>query len=70
MEEQDLHLKEQAQIERLARKIGRYQLTVVISKRARDLKERGFSLSPRASALIDKALVEVAQGKLRIVSSE
>jgi len=61
---------EQVQLDLLSRQIGRYNLVVAVAKRARDLKERIDSvLVPSSGSLIDRALREVAEKKVKILSS-
>ena len=63
-------LDERVQIDHLSRGIGRYNLVVAVSKRARDLKERVDSLLiPSTGTLIKRALKEVSEGKVRIALS-
>jgi len=60
---------EQVQLDLLSRQIGRYNLVVAVAKRARDLKERIDSvLVPSSGSLIDRALREVAEKKVKILS--
>jgi DNA-directed RNA polymerase omega subunit len=59
---------EQVPVDNLARRLGRYNLVVAVSKRSRDLKERIDSvLVPSSAALIGRALREIADGKVKIV---
>ena len=59
---------DEVQIDHLSKVIGRYNLTVGVSKRSRDLKERVDSvLVPSSGTLIKRALTEVAQGKVKII---
>lgn len=59
---------DEVQVDHLSKVIGRYNLTVGVSKRSRDLKERVDSvLVPSSGTLIKRALTEVAQGKVKII---
>jgi len=54
-------------IDRLAKRFGKYALVVGVAKRAHDLKERtDSSLDPSGGGLIDRAIMEIAKGDVRI----
>jgi DNA-directed RNA polymerase omega subunit len=59
---------EQVPVDNLARRLGRYNLVVAVSKRSRDLKERIDSvLVPSSASLIGRSLREIAAGKVKIL---
>jgi|GEM_PF-1313048 len=59
---------DQVPVDNLARRLGRYNLVVAVSKRSRDLKERIDSvLVPSSAALIGRSLREIADGKVKII---
>ena len=55
-------------IERLARRLGKYALVVAVSQRARELKERQARLGDLAPPnLVGRALNEIYEGKVKVV---
>lgn len=66
--------RDQAQVvevDKLARKYGKYALVVAVSKRARDMKERAarISLGPSPASYIERALRDVGSGRVKVVRS-
>ncbi len=60
--------REMADVDRLARRMGKYTLVLATAMRARDLRERSSrSLSPSAGSFITKALGELSEGKVKVV---
>jgi DNA-directed RNA polymerase omega subunit len=64
--------EEEARIERLSQRLGKYRLVVAVAKRARELKERQNRLleQQQTPSLIDRALGEIARGKVKLVEGE
>ena len=64
--------EEEGQIERLSGRLGKYRLVVAVAKRARDLKERQNRLleQQQTPSLIDRAIREIAGGKVTLVEGE
>lgn len=64
--------EEEGKIERLSHRLGKYRLVVAVAKRARDLKERQNRLleQQQTPSLIDRAVREIAGGKVRLVEGE
>ena len=58
----------QANIERLARRWGKYALVVAVSHRTRELKDRQTRLGDISQAnLIGRALHEIYEGKVKLL---
>ena len=58
-------------IDRLARRVGKYALVVAASQRARELKERQSRLGDLNPAnLIGRALGEISEGKVKMLEEE
>jgi len=58
-------------IDRLAKRFGKYALVVGVAKRAHDLKERVRSpLQPSGGGLVNRAIAEIAEGRVRIRGEE
>jgi DNA-directed RNA polymerase subunit K/omega len=54
-------------IDRLSKRFGKYTLVVGVAKRAHDLKERVRSpLEPSGGGLINRAITEIAEGRVKI----
>jgi DNA-directed RNA polymerase omega subunit len=64
--------REEGKIERLSQRLGKYRLVVAVAKRARDLKERQNRLleQQQTPSLIDRAMREIAGGKVRLAEGE
>jgi len=63
-------IDEEVKIDDLCRQMGRYNLVVAVSRRARDLKERVDSvLVPSTGSLTKRALREIAEGKVKVIPS-
>ncbi|KPJ62800.1 hypothetical protein AMK68_04520 [candidate division KD3-62 bacterium DG_56] len=64
--------QEEGKIERLSQRLGKYRLVVAVAKRARDLKERQNRLleQQQTPSLIDRAMREIAGGKVRLAEGE
>jgi len=61
----------QSNIDRLARRLGKYALVVAVSQRTRELKDRQSrmgDISP--SNLIGRALGEIAEGKVKLIEEK
>ena len=55
-------------IERLARRLGKYALVVAVSQRTRELKERQSRLGDiNAANLIGRALDEIYDGRVKLL---
>jgi len=60
--------REMADVDRMARRYGKFTLVVAVAKRARDLRERSSrSLAPSTGSFISKALSEISEGKVKVV---
>ncbi len=58
----------QVNIDRLARRVGKYALVVAVSQRARELKERQARLGDiTPSNLVGRALGEIYEGKVKVL---
>ena len=58
-------------IDRLAKRFGKYALVVGVAKRAHDLKERVRSpLEPSGGGIINRAISEIADGRVKIRGGE
>lgn len=59
----------EVEVDKLSRKFGKYTLVVAVSKRARDMKERTARapLGPSPASYIERALRDVASGKVKVV---
>ena len=59
----------EVEVDKLARKLGKYALVVAVAKRARDMKERTTRtpLGPSPASYIEWALRDVEKGKVKIV---
>jgi DNA-directed RNA polymerase subunit K/omega len=59
----------EVEVDKLARKMGKYALVVAVSKRAREMKERAarMPLGPSPASYIERALRDVAKGKVKVV---
>ncbi|MFB3882086.1 MAG: DNA-directed RNA polymerase subunit omega [Armatimonadota bacterium] len=58
-------------IDRLSKRFGKYALVVGVSKRAHDLKERVRSpLEPTGGGIINRAIAEIAEGRVKIRGEE
>ena len=58
-------------IDRLAKRYGKYALVVGVAKRAHDLKERiDSALEPSGGGLINRAITEIARGRVRLRSEK
>ena len=58
-------------IDRLSKRFGKYALVVGVAKRAHDLKERVRSpLQPSGGGLINRAISEIADGRVKIRGEE
>lgn len=64
----DRHVVDETEIiDRLAKRFGKYALVVGVAKRAHDLKERVRSpLEPSGGGLINRAIIEIAEGRVKI----
>jgi DNA-directed RNA polymerase subunit K/omega len=55
-------------LERLARRLGKYGLVVAVSQRARELKDRQSRIGDITPAnLIGRALVEISEAKVKLL---
>ena len=62
------HNQHQVNIERLARRMGKYALVVAVSQRSRELKDRQSRLGDfTPSNLIGRALNEIYDGKVKLL---
>jgi len=62
---------EKVNIDRLARRVGKYALVVAVSQRARELKERHARLGDLNPAnLVGRALGEIYEGKVKMLAEE
>jgi DNA-directed RNA polymerase subunit K/omega len=58
-------------LDRLSKRFGKYALVVGVAKRAHDLKERIHSpLEPSGGGLVNRAIDEIADGRVRIRGEE
>lgn len=58
-------------LDRLSKRFGKYALVVGVAKRAHDLKERIRSpLEPSGGGLVNRAIEEIADGRVRIRGEE
>jgi DNA-directed RNA polymerase subunit K/omega len=58
-------------IDRLLKRFGKYALVVGVAKRAHDLKERVRGpLEPSGGGLINRAIGEIAEGRVKIRGEE
>jgi len=59
----------EVEVDKLARKLGKYALVMAVSKRAREMKERAarMPLGPSPASYIERALRDVAKGKVKVV---
>jgi len=58
-------------LDRLSRRFGRYALVAGVAKRAHDLKERIHSpLEPSGGGLVNRAIAEIASGRVKIRREE
>jgi len=63
--------KEKVNIDRLARRVGKYALVVAVSQRARELKERSARLGDlNPSNLVGRALDEIYDGRVKLLEEE
>lgn len=61
----------QVNIDRLARRVGKYALVVAVSQRARELKERQARLGDiTPSNLVGRALGEIYDGKVKVLEEK
>lgn len=61
----------QPNIDRLARRLGKYALVVAVSQRTRELKDRQSRLGDQnPSNLIGRALGEIAEGKVKLIDEK
>lgn len=61
----------QANIERLARRLGKYALVVAVSQRTRELKDRQSRMGDfNQSNVIGRALSEIAEGKVKLLEEK
>ncbi len=61
----------QSNIDRLARRLGKYALVVAVSQRTRELKDRQSRLGDQnPSNLIGRALNEIAEGKVKLIDEK
>ena len=62
---------EKVNIDRLARRVGKYALVVAVSQRARELKERQARLGDlNPSNLVGRALDEIYDGRVKLLEEE
>lgn len=62
---------EKVNIDRLARRMGKYALVVAVSQRARELKERQARLGDlNPSNLVGRALDEIYHGRVKLLEEE
>ncbi|MHB0935480.1 MAG: DNA-directed RNA polymerase subunit omega [Armatimonadota bacterium] len=62
---------EKVNIDRLARRVGKYALVVTVSQRARELKERQARLGDlNPSNLVGRALDEIYVGRVKLLEEE
>ncbi|UCH34377.1 MAG: DNA-directed RNA polymerase subunit omega [Armatimonadota bacterium] len=61
----------EVEVDKLARKLGKYTLVVAVAKRAREMKERTTRapLGPSPASYIERALRDVEKGQVKIVRS-
>jgi len=60
--------RETADVDRMAKRMGKYTLVVATAQRARDLRERSSrALVPSAGSFITRALTELGQGSVKVV---
>lgn len=65
------HQPPQPNIDRLARRLGKYALVVAVSQRTRELKDRqGRMGDQNPSNLIGRALAEIAEGKVKLIEEK
>ena len=59
----------EVEVDRLTRKFGKYGLVMAVSKRAREMKERGgrAALGPSPASYVERALRDVAEGRAKVV---
>ena len=59
----------EVEVDKLSKKFGKYALVVAVSKRARSMKERmaRTPLGPSPASYIERALRDVAKGKVKVV---
>lgn len=58
-------------IDRLARRVGKYALVVAVSQRARELKERQARLGDlNPSNLVGRAIDEIYSGRVKLLEEE
>jgi len=58
-------------IDRLARRLGKYALVVAVSQRTRELKDRQSRMGDLApSNLIARALNEIAEGRVKLIEEK
>lgn len=62
----------EVEVDRLARRFGKYGLVMAVSKRAREMKERGgrSAMGPSPASYIERALRDVAQGRAKVVPGQ
>jgi DNA-directed RNA polymerase omega subunit len=62
----------EVEVDRLARKLGKYTLVVAVAKRARQMKERAarMPLGPSSGSYIERALRDVAEGRVKVKRGE
>jgi len=62
---------EKVNIDRLARRVGKYALVVAVSQRARELKDRHARLGDlNPSNLVGRALDEIYEGQVKMLAEE
>jgi DNA-directed RNA polymerase subunit K/omega len=59
----------EVEVDKLARKLGKYSLVVAVAKRAREMKERTARapLGASPASYIERALRDVARGRVKVV---
>ena len=59
----------EVEVDKLSRKFGKYALVIAVAKRARNMKERTARtpLGPSPASYIERALRDVAKGKVKVV---
>lgn len=62
----------EVEVDKLTRKFGKYGLVVAVAKRARHMKERAARtpLGPSPASYIERALREVAQGRVKVTRGQ